>query len=105
MAKPTSKQLQSFNQHFMVKKIFAKLTIYELDILRDCHFEYETTKSLENDYHEAIYGNYILDNRDIIYHRKTEQKVKEIKEIKDIAQFIMEEMEPWLKTHGQPLTD
>lgn len=97
MAKPTSEQLQLFNQHFMVKKIFAKLTIYEIDILRDYYFEYETTKSLENEYQESMYGNYILDNREIIYYRKTEQKVKEIKEIKDITQFIMEEMEPWLK--------
>lgn len=105
MAKPTSEQLQLFNQHFIIKKIFAKLTIYELDVLHDCHFEYETTQSLEKEYHESMYGNYILDNREIIYYRKTEQKVKEIKEIKDITQFIMEEMEPWLKTHGQPLTD
>lgn len=99
MAKPTSEQLQLFNQHFMVKKIFAKLTIYEIDILRDYYFEYETTKSLENEYQESMYGNYILDNREIIYYRKTEQKMKEIKEIKDITQFIMEEMEPWLKKH------
>ena len=105
MANPSKEQLQLFNQHFQIKKIFAKLTIYELDILRDCHFEYETTKSLENEYRESMYGNYILDNRDIIYHKKTEQKVKEIKEIKDIAQFIVEEMETWLKTHEQPLAD
>ena len=44
-----------------------------------------------------MYGNYILDNREIIYYQKTEQKVKEIKDIKDITQFIVEEMEPWLK--------
>ena len=35
MDKPTSEQLQLFNQHFIIKKIFAKLTIYELDALRD----------------------------------------------------------------------
>ena len=99
MAKPTREQLQLFNQHFQIKRIFAKLTIYELDALSDYHFQYETTKSLEKDYHEAMYGNYILDNREIIYHRQTEQKVKEIKEIKDIARFIIEEMEPWLKKH------
>lgn len=99
MAKPTSRQLQLFNQHFIIKKIFAKLTIYELDVLHHCYLEYETTQSLEKEYRESMYGNYILDNRDIIYHRKTEQKVKEIKNIKDIAQFIVEEMEPWLKTH------
>lgn len=99
MVNPSKEQLRLFNQHFIIKKIFAKLTIYELDVLRDCHFEYETTKSLENDYRESTYGNYILDNRDIIYHRKTEQKVKEIKDIKDITQFILEEMEPWLKKH------
>lgn len=99
MANPSKEQLRLFNQHFQIKRIFAKLTIYELDALSDCHFQYETTKSLENDYHEAMYGNYILDNRDIIYHRQTEQKVKEITEIKDIAQFIAEEMEPWLEEH------
>lgn len=99
MVKPTKKQIQLFNQHFQIKRIFAKLTIYELEALSDYHFQYETTKSLEKDYHEAMYGNYILDNREIIYHRQTEQKVKEIKEIKDIAQFIIEEMEPWLKKH------
>lgn len=105
MAKPTREQLQLFNQHFQIKRIFAKLTIYELDALRDYYFEYKTTKSLENEYHESMYGNYILDNREIIYYRKTEQKIKEIKEIKDIAQFIVEEMEPWLKTHAQNLTE
>lgn len=105
MAKPTSKQLQLFNQHFILKKIFAKLTISELEPLSTHHFEYETTKSFENEYRESIYGNYILDNRDIIYHRKTEQKVKEIKDIQDIAQFIEQEMEPWLKAHDQPLAD
>lgn len=99
MAKPSKEQIQLFNQHFQIKKIFAKLTIYELDVLRDYYFEYETTKPLENEYHKTAYGNYILDNREIIYHRQTEQKVKEIKEIKDIAQFIIEEMEPWLKEH------
>lgn len=99
MAKPTREQIRLFNQHFQIKRIFAKLTIYELDALSDYHFQYETTKSLEKDYHEAMYGNYILDNREIIYHRQTEQKVKEIKEIKDIARFIIEEMEPWLKKH------
>lgn len=99
MAKPTREQLQLFNQHFQIKKIFAKLTIYELDVLHDCHFEYETTKSLEHDYHKSTYGNYILDNREIIYHRQTEQKVKEIRDIKDIAQFIVEEMEAWLEEH------
>lgn len=105
MVNPSKEQLQLFNQHFQIKKIFAKLTIYELDVLRDCHFKYETTKSLEKEYQESMYGNYILDNRDIIYHRKTEQKVKEIKDIKDIAQFIKQEMEPWLKTHEQPLAN
>lgn len=99
MMKPTSKQLQLFNQHFILKKIFAKLTISELEPLSTHHFEYETTKSLEKEYRESMYGNYILDNREIIYHRQTEQKVKEIKEIKDIAQFIIEEMEPWLEEH------
>lgn len=99
MAKPSKEQIQLFNQHFQIKKIFAKLTIYELDVLRDYHFEYETTKSLEKEYQESMYGNYILDNREIIYYRKTEQKVKEIKNIKDIAQFIVAEMEPWLKKH------
>ena len=99
MAKPSKEQIQLFNQHFQIKKIFAKLTIYELDVLRDCHFEYETTKSLEHDYHKSIYGNYILDNREIIYHRQTEQKVKEIRDIKDIAQFIVEEMEAWLEEY------
>lgn len=103
MAKPTNKQLQLFNQHFILKKIFAKLTISELEPLSTHHFEYETTKSFENEYCETTYGNYILDNRDIIYRRKTEQKVKEIKDIKDIAQFIVKEMEPWLKTHEQSL--
>ena len=97
--KPSKEQIQLFNQHFQIKKIFAKLTIYELDVLRDCHFEYETTKSLEHDYHKSIYGNYILDNREIIYHRQTEQKVKEIRDIKDVAQFIVEEMEAWLEEH------
>lgn len=105
MVNPSKEQLQLFNQHFIVKKIFAKLTIYELDFLRDYYFEYETTKSLEHKYHESMYGDYILDNREIIYHKQTEQKIKEIKDIKDIAQFIVEEMEPWLKTHDQPLAD
>ena len=99
MVNPSKEQLRLFNQHFILKKIFAKLTISELDVLRDYYFEYETTKSLENEYHESMYGNYILDNREIIYHRQTEQKVKEIKETKDIAQFIIEEMEPWLEEH------
>lgn len=76
MAKPSKEQIQLFNQHFQIKKIFAKLTIYELNVLRDYYFEYETTKPLENEYHKTAYGNYILDNREIIYHRQTEQKVK-----------------------------
>ena len=94
MVNPSKEQLQLFNQHFQIKRIFAKLTIYELNALSDYHFQYETTKSLEKNYHKAMCGNYILDNRDIIYHRQTEQKVKEITEIKDIAQFIAVEMEP-----------
>lgn len=105
MVKPSKEQIQLFNQHFQIKKIFAKLTIYELDVLRDYYLEYETTKSLENEYHETAYGNYILDNREIIYYQKTEQKVKEIKDIKDITQFIVKEMEPWLKEYGEPLAD